>query len=350
MLPFSPYEKIRETLNDWFADDVAGYRAAGRMEWVVTEKIHGANFSWVIQSDEVRGAKRKGWIEEGEDFFGHLALMGTLGSGVREIAKYLKNKADVRAEVVMVIGEIYGGEYPHPNVLPVPGVQPVQTGVWYCPQIAFCAFDIAVIGQGETVRRYLDFDTMVEACERGKVPYSRPLFIGGYEEASAWPLGFETTIPTEHKLPSLGPTNKAEGVVLKPRKEVPGLGGVRPVLKRKIAEFAEDERYHSAKKWEERGEKAGGGGEGRVELVKWELAPLLNENRLFAAVSKLGRVSLEDKARCAELMELIEEDVWSDLTGRNGVVVAVLSAAEKAEVATFLKGEIRALVELYLPG
>ncbi|MBK8255325.1 MAG: RNA ligase [Polyangiaceae bacterium] len=349
MPTFTPYEKIRETLNDWFADDVAGYRAAGRMDWVVTEKIHGANFSWVVREDEVRCARRKGWIAEGEDFFGHLSLVSTLGPGVREVAKYLKSKAGVRADVVIVIGEIYGGKYPHPKVAPVPDVQPVQTGVWYCPQIEFCAFDIAVIQEGETVRRYLDFDTMVEACKRGKVPYSVPLFIGNYEEASAWPLGFETTIPALFRLPSLGPTNKAEGVVLKPRKEVPGLGGVRPVLKRKIAEFAEDERYHGAEKWEGKVDRGSYGKDGRVDLLKWEATSLVNENRLFAAVSKVGRVTQGDEARCPELIQLMEEDVWSDLTSRNAAVVAALSSAERAAVEAFLKGEIRTLVELYLP-
>ena len=62
-------------------------------------------------------------------------------------------------EHVFLYGELYGGQYPHPDVDPVPGLQAVQTGVYYSPHIEFCAFDLRVVG--DQMDQYVDFDEMV---------------------------------------------------------------------------------------------------------------------------------------------------------------------------------------------
>ncbi len=79
--------------------------------------------------------------------------------------------------------------------------------------------------------------------------HAQPLFIGTYEKATDFPLGFDSYIPTQLKLsaiPAKG-TNKAEGVVIKPFKVVLMMEAakgpnVRAILKRKIPEFSEDKR------------------------------------------------------------------------------------------------------------
>jgi hypothetical protein len=40
---FTSYEKIAETPDQWQLDE-AGFRQLEKVTWVVTEKIHGANF------------------------------------------------------------------------------------------------------------------------------------------------------------------------------------------------------------------------------------------------------------------------------------------------------------------
>lgn len=52
-------------------------------------------------------------------------------------------------EKIFIYGELFGGEYPHPEVNPVSGVQAIQTGVYYSPRIEYCAFDIAVVENQE---------------------------------------------------------------------------------------------------------------------------------------------------------------------------------------------------------
>jgi Rnl2 family RNA ligase len=344
--PYPSYEKIAESLAAWLGDDDAAFRASSRVEWIVTEKIHGANFCLATDGASIRCAKRKGWLPEGEDFFGHTGLLGRLGGPVKDVFRRVKSD-DPAVEVVLVYGELFGGGYPHPAVEPVPGVQPVQTGCWYAPGIELCAFDVGVVCAGEQGRSYLDQDDAARVCGEARIPYARPLFRGGYEDALAYPIGFETTIPALLGLPSLGPSNKAEGVVLKPagsiavpRRSV----RIRPVIKRKIPEMAEDERYHGAERWRDRPAAP-------APLLEWlrqEASILVNENRLASAVSKVGRPGAGDHAKLAEVLALVKEDVELDLAARHGPSVEALSPEDAAALARFIDGEARALVELFL--
>jgi Rnl2 family RNA ligase len=347
-LPFPPYEKMAESLAAWLGDDEAAFRASSRAEWIVTEKIHGANFCLVTDGAAIRCAKRKGWLADDEDFFGHQALLDRLAGAVIEVSSLVK-AIEKDAAVVLVYGELFGGGYPHPDVAPEPGVQPVQTGCWYSPGIELCAFDVAVLRAGEEERHYLDQDAAARICEKAGILFAKPLFRGGYEDAIAFPLGFETTIPALLGLPSLGPSNKAEGVVLKPARGVVvprRPGGIRPVVKRKIAEFAEDERFHGAKKWQARPKAAAPAP--ALEGLQREVSALVNENRLHAAVSKVGQVRPDDTARLAEVLALIKEDLEAELSARRGAELRGLSSADALALRQFLDAEARALVELYL--
>src|SRR5690606_29169553 len=59
------YEKIVERPEQWALED-RGYRALKKSPWVVTEKIHGANFALLSDGQTVRCAKRKAMLAEGE--------------------------------------------------------------------------------------------------------------------------------------------------------------------------------------------------------------------------------------------------------------------------------------------
>jgi Rnl2 family RNA ligase len=346
VIPFPPYEKIAESLGAWLDDDEAAHRASSRAEWIVTEKIHGANFCFVTDGREIRCAKRKAFLAEDEDFFGHRTLLGRYSSGVLELLARAKER-EGGAAMVFVYGELFGGGYPHPDVPPVPGVEPVQTGCWYSPAVEFCAFDIGVLGEGEKERVYLDQADAARLCEETGIPFARPLFRGSYEDAFAFPIGFETTIPARLGLPSLGPSNKAEGVILKPSRAivVPRSASViRPVVKRKIAEFSEDERFHEAEKWRERPASSASA----LEWLKSEASALVNENRLAAAVSKVGPTRPEDKARLGEVHALVRDDIQGELVARHEADLRGLSAGEARALAQFIEGEARALVELFL--
>ena len=347
-LPFSPYEKIAANLADWLGDDEAAFRAAHKTEWIVTEKIHGANFCFVTDGSQIHCAKRKGFLPEGEDFFGHKVVLKRLERSILALFALLKSR-DTRVELVSIYGELYGGKYPHPDVPPVPGVSHVQTGVWYSPRIEFCAFDVGVQKEGLPGRIYLEQEEARKACMEAKIPFVRPLFRGSYEDAFAYPIGFETTLPALLGLPSLGPTNKAEGVVLKPARAllIPRREAlIRPVVKRKIDSFAEDARFHQAKKW---ATPAPSQKEPEVlETLKQEISSLVNENRLNAAISKVGPTSANDPERMAQVLSLIREDLHEELVAKHKAKLQTLSPSETIVLGHHLNTEVNALVELYI--
>ena len=47
------------------------------------------------------------------------------------------------------------GYYPHPSVPPHPGVANVQKEVVYCPDLKFCAFDVAITSSQQQNRSML---------------------------------------------------------------------------------------------------------------------------------------------------------------------------------------------------
>lgn len=337
------YEKIVERPEQWGLDDT-GYRALKKSAWVVTEKIHGANFALLSDGQTVRCAKRKALLAEGEDFFGHTALLPRLVPAV------LRMHAQVRARHsdavhVTLYGELFGGAYPHPDVPPVPGVQAVQTGVHYSPRIEFCAFDLAwEDARGE--RHYLDYDVLLKLCEAEGVLAARPLFVGSYEDALEYPTGFDSHVPGWFGLPPL-PGNLAEGIVLKPQKDlwVPvGKGRVRPVLKHKIAEFAEDERFHGAAKWKQAPAR---GAWLSLEDLRNMATAFANEARLASAISKLGPPPSAASPEAEALRNLLAEDILEQLETDAGDSLRALAPESRAALEAHVRQEAEDLCTLY---
>lgn len=349
--PHAAYEKMAESLAELELDE-AGLRALRRTEWVVSEKIHGANFALVAElpaagagTISFRAAKRKAFLEPGEDFFGHHALLERIEPAVRAAFEgaitLLGPKLGVPARVT-IFGELFGGAYPHPSVPPCPGAQPVQTGIHYSPRIELCAFDLA-IDAPDGARTYLDHDTALSVFRSAGLFHAEPLFIGSYEDAMAWPLGFDSTVPARLGLPPLGSPNPAEGVVVKPVKGIivrTRRGDMRPVLKRKIPRFAEDRRFHEATKW-----AAEPAGQPALSRLEWEMLALVTENRLAAAISKVGRITRMEESRAREVLRLFEEEVWAGLREAQPAALGSLPAEERELLRSVLADEARRLLE-----
>jgi Rnl2 family RNA ligase len=307
---YSSYEKIPESLNQLQLSE-SDYRLLKKVDWVVTEKIHGANFGITTDGVKVEFAKRKELLQAGEDFFGYLTKKAQLEAQAKEVFTILQAKAP-DLQRVTIYGELFGGEYPHPDVIAVEGVQAVQTGVYYSPNIEYCAFDIGIINQNKN--EYLDYDITLQVLREVGMMLAEPLFIGKFEQAFNYKIEFESTIPQTLKLPAL-PTNKAEGVVIKPVKSIyidTKKGRIRPIVKKKISEFAEDNRFHQAQKWDSQQINVD------VELlVTQEIFRFLTLNRLRNVVSKLGRITVDKNNKDKQLSLLVELLIWDILDSFN---------------------------------
>ncbi len=304
------YEKMSESLNKWRLSK-SDYGLFNKTKWVVTEKIHGANFCIHTNGKVIEFAKRKEILPEGEDFFGHTSLKEYFKPKIFELFVLIKEK---NKEIVQisVYGELFGGEYPHPEVLPNPNVQAIQTGIYYSPNIELCIFDIAITDSSGN-RDYLEFSFLEKYCKQLGLFYTEPLFIGKFNEAINYKLGFKSTIPRKLGYPPLkNIENKAEGIVIKPYKSffiTTHKGKLRPVLKKKIPEFSEDKRFQQARKWDY-SQKHKKKQQIKVDekFLENEVIPLITRQRLNNAISKVGKLTKKNKKKIRiELSEDILE-------------------------------------------
>lgn len=330
--PFSPFDKIAERPAQWGADEGALRRLA-RLPWVVTEKIHGANFCVAIDEHGVHAAKRKRWLDPQEDFFGHRRLLTRLQGPLLALASEARQGRE-QGTAILIYGELFGGAYPHPQVTPVPGVEPVQTGVWYTPEVALSVFDVALVIAGKKHPEFLDFDRTLALARASGLLASEPLLVGSYRDALDFPERFSSTLPARLGLPPLPQANLAEGVVLRPRSAVVlegPKGPVRPLLKKKIAEFAEDERYAGARPWA----PPAATGEPLLDRIEREALLLVTPARLAAARSKVG--PSRDEAGRRLVVEEALADLWEELSARLPAELNQLDPEERTLLQELLR-------------
>ena len=343
---FTSYEKIAEAPDQWQLDE-AGYRLLEKTSWVVTEKIHGANFCFISDGQSIVCANRKAILADNEDFFHYQVLLERRRTTIERVF-FLTRARYPHLERVFVYGELFGGTYPHPNVRPDSAVQPVQTGIYYAPTIEFCAFDIAIeCASSEPAHNYLDYDQAITIFKEAGLLYAIPLFIGSYGEALAYPVGFASTIPALLGLPPLAAENKAEGIVIKPQKTLyiaTNKGSIRPILKKKIPEFAEDKRFAQAQKWSPSHTEYT---QNALEQLKWEVFNLMTQNRLHSAISKVGAISRREKRKTSRVFNVLVEDVLDQLAINQGTLLTTLSEHERAELITYIQTEARTLLKAY---
>ena len=109
-LAFTEYERMTNDLSRFVVDDSKLLET----KWVVTEKIHGANFSFHTNGESVRVARRRGFIRDDERFFDYRTgkFMKTHPDKVRKIytlVTKILNEKDI--EQVSIYGELFGGNY-----------------------------------------------------------------------------------------------------------------------------------------------------------------------------------------------------------------------------------------------
>ncbi|AVL94635.1 RNA ligase 2 [Moumouvirus australiensis] len=109
-------------------------------EWVVLEKIHGANFSFITDGENIYAAKRTAIISPGEYFFNYEIIVEKYKADILEIYKKI-NSDFPNIMSIQIFGELFGGLYPNYNY---EDVKPVQKGIYYNPNVDFMVFDIKI--------------------------------------------------------------------------------------------------------------------------------------------------------------------------------------------------------------
>jgi Rnl2 family RNA ligase len=205
-------------------------------EWCATNKIHGANYSFWQDDDELRSAKRSGLMDsDGGGFYGSHMVYAKYSVNMRQMFHYFKNQFNF--DYMVVYGELFGGSYPHPEVDRSPGATKVQDGVFYCPHNDFYMFDIAFYLEGKLLF-YSSKTAVGYTAEIFGIPAANILAKGSFEEMIALNPIFEDPLHEFFRLPKIE-GNMSEGLVISPVDTKFFNGGSRVILKNKNPNFSE---------------------------------------------------------------------------------------------------------------
>lgn len=258
--------------------------------WVVSEKVHGSNYSfWSDFYHQghayIKAGKRSGFILDDEKFFSHEQAFDRYSESVWLMSRKLKCD-------LVVFGELFGGYYDG-----VSRGKAVQKGVQYTPDNEFLAFDIARV-RGETLT-YVPHDEFETMCDEFNIPRVPTIFKGTLTEALSFINEFPTTIPELYGLHELK-NNSCEGVVIKPIKLLFLASGERVILKNKNDKFKEINNIPKHK--------------GQASVISEEILKVITairtgitDNRMDNIVSKYGEDMDFPKAMRLLLQDSVED-------------------------------------------
>jgi Rnl2 family RNA ligase len=300
---FSEYNSIEnvssktiEAVKELCGDDIVS------MEWIATEKIHGANFSAITDGNTVSWARRSGIIEKTEKFYNYQKITKQFEDDIKDLfnnIKFANIKKKKEIEFIQIYGELFGGAYPHNDVPKVQGACKVQDGVYYHPDNQFMIFDGRYMLKNNKTTFYFDYDDLLKYIPKfSKLQTCQILKRGTLDELKNLDPYFQTTIPNLYGLPPIE-NNYAEGYVLKPVKTVYNNDGERVALKLKRSNLSEkitdlNVAKNSSKKSD----------------TKILVFSYLNENRLASVKSKLTDDEREDNDL---MITKLVEDAWKDI-------------------------------------
>jgi len=184
----------------------------------------------------------------------------------------------------------------------VSGLNAVQSGIWYSPDLVFAVFDVAIFKRDGT-RQFMPFLQMIDVSKLAGFFVLEPLFIGSQSQAFSFPTEFQSKIPERLCLPSLD-NNLCEGIVLRPESEPPSSCLRVKIKNKQFSELVEAD-YDS-------------------QTDKMDIGRILhrfNRFRIDGAKSKLG-----DGASNIEVADNAIEDLISDISSESYQMTVLLAS------------------------
>ena len=339
MSEFSGYEKMSNSLKKLGLTG-SDFSKMEKLKWVVTEKVHGANFSFIYEDKTLKFAKRKEYLSWNDDFFGFQLVVNQIEDQTLELFEDLSTQ--IEANKYIIYGELFGGKYPHPEIESAENIQAIQTGVYYSPKIHFCAFDIAIEADDVDSKYYLDYETALSYFEQHDIFHAEALFIGKFGDALDFDTRINSSIPKQLELPELT-DNLIEGVVIKPFNQVDHSStSSRPIIKIKNAEFDEEKKFHQAQKWTYIPNISSKTEE--LSFILDELRNYVNANRLESAISKIGALDINNEQRMLDIETEFLRDTLADFNENNDHLLEDLSIEQQEWMNNRIKSEIKKLI------
>lgn len=294
-MTFNKFCSIENAYNTKFINKIREecYEFVDKPIWVVTEKIHGANFSVMLNDyDELVCCKRSGEILPDEKFFSYQEVVRKYGENIKRLIKHFRGL--YQTNNVQVFGEIYGG---NSNDQVKSKFGSIQKEVFYTPKIEFAMFQVLI----NTNTWVNVFDVMREGAVYG-VPVAPRLFVGTLDDALNYTNEFDSVVAKNHGY--VFDNNTCEGVVIEPITPLMLSNGSRVIIKNKNSKFTE--RKSAPRTFNVTDNQL----DDDVKPLLTEIESLVNINRVNAVTSKLGEVTNKD---IGKIIGLTSKDVLEEL-------------------------------------
>lgn len=165
-------------------------------KWFVSEKVHGSNFIIAFDGNEFKCARRKNWLGSDEKHYNYKQVLENNKTYLQHIFDSIKSTRDIK--FVTFYGEIFGGNYPHPEVKQIDEAISVQNDgkLYYCPDNRLYLFDILIVDQNNN-EKMLAVSEFSQLCEDTKeideigVMYAKNIFVGSLQDCLNFPEEWE---------------------------------------------------------------------------------------------------------------------------------------------------------------
>lgn len=335
MKKFKKYSSIDNVITREFMEKIHEEMPA-KLEYVVQEKVHGTNCSFLTDGQEVSMAKRTEELAADEQFYGYQEILEKYRDKVIQLFTKVKS-VHPDCVAISLFGELFGGRYPHPDVPAIKGTILIQKGVCYCPGHEFYAFDIYVHRE-EGIGFYLCVDEANALFEEFGFFYARTLMRGTLSECLKYPNDFQSKISEWLGLPKLD-DNICEGVVIRPVTPMYLHTRDRVIIKSKNARFAEKKAVKQRNKLFKEPVPYS---EELKRLIA-EAEAYVNENRLANVVSHLGQVS--PPKDFGKIIGAFSKDALEDFFKDHGSSYMALDKCEQKLLNRELNGFVSSLVK-----
>lgn len=321
---FKKYSSIENAYQESFINQIK-LQGLALEEFIVQEKVHGANFCFITDGDSIQVGKRSGLIRVDEDFFNYQSILNRYESKVKNLFTDLKNSHGIKT--MILFGELFGGGYPHEDVQKDRNAKLVQRGVYYTPHNDFFAFDIYIDSSD-----YMNVDLSNSLFAKHGFIYAKTLFKGTLSECLEYNNKYQTTIPVEFGLPSID-GNYCEGNIIRSLKNLRLKNGSRVIVKHKNEDWLEN-NTRVDKKLLSSIFNDGSNISAEVLFLQSEVYRFINENRLNNVISKIGNIDY--KKDFGKVLGMFNKDVLEDFVKEYGDRYQKLDKLEVKLVNKFL--------------
>lgn len=254
-------------------------------QYIVTEKVHGANFSFHVYRTEegvrVKCAKRTGFIEDDEKFFNYKPVLEKYENSLI----YLYD--NVLYNDFILYGELFGGN--------------IQSGMPYPEKQDFVAFDLCV-KQEELFLPVNKLNLYSDTFKKSSIPVVPLLgLFNSLQEALLFNECFVSNL-TRESFDGKDEHKEAEGVVIEPVVPKWFPNGSRVYFKKKTKRFLEKGGNKLPKPKEDLPKD--------LEGILIQSFEYITEPRYAAVTSKIGEVTIKD---IGKVMGFMTKDILEDM-------------------------------------